>query len=140
MTNPNNNPSQENLDYQRALEVTREASEAVLQELGKEAVRHAEDITFDSGVAAPALAVTEAEIITKGAAISSEAEDYLGGGIAAQAQDYLKKQDELAKERATNQALVEAHGVGAVIDKYNQADFKSMRREFKPNGYSDLLD
>jgi signal transduction histidine kinase len=57
------NSSQANLDYQRALEVICEASEATVNALGHEAVEQASLITYESGVIAPRQVVEEAEHI-----------------------------------------------------------------------------
>lgn len=59
-----NSPSQENLDYQRTLEVLRDVSDETVRKLGEEAVREGQAITFQTGIADPRHVINAAEDIT----------------------------------------------------------------------------
>lgn len=59
-----NSPSQENLDYQHALEVIREVSDETVRKLGEEAVKEGQSITFQTGIADPRHVINAAEDIT----------------------------------------------------------------------------
>ena len=135
-------PNQESLDYQRALEVMEEARLSVLGEM---AVAAAENETYQTGFVQPALAVVEAADITKQAvaeqAIPREAEDYLAGGVAAEAETYLKRHNE--KEQRTQNLLKIANeeGMSAGIQSAsNSRSFLSARKDYTPSGHSNLLD
>jgi hypothetical protein len=137
-TTPNQDSiSQENLDYQRALGVMYEAR---LNALGALAIEEAEGATYESGVASPAFVLEEAEMIKKMSGVASEAEEYLEGGIAAQAQDYLKVQAEEANRKAEVSSMIKEHGLAYAIEELGKTDFASFRRQYKPKGYTELFE
>ncbi len=135
-------PNQEALDYQRALEVMEAARLSVLGEM---AVAAAEDQAYQAGFEQPALAVVEATAVAKQAvaeqAISRGAEEYLAGGVAAEAETYLKRHNEKEQHSQNLLKIANEEGMSAAIESARKSsDFLQARKDYTPPGHSNLLD
>jgi hypothetical protein len=93
MSENTKNPSQDNLDYQQALEVIRDVSVETATKLGQEAVAGAEEVTEFAGVTGPQRVFSQAKDIA-----------YVAGVVAPE--DTLEVADIITKSHAAEVVAV----------------------------------